>query len=160
MSSKNYPITVTIDDQGGENTYQYTFDSKGNVAIYDIALSIAKQLGTDKPQGVFVPRKKEFAYTLTNIPHNKNSDEAVMRGIYTSLEELQNMLEREQDAYCVHEGWYEYCVIEKFTFNQLDPWDDFEIWYKWECTDVEEGLGRYVKIDKPEELKGIVGYNR
>lgn len=76
-----------------------------------------------------------------------------LRGSFTNKEDLISILTKEQDIYLLHEGWYDYALIEKHTLNQIDSFDlevsEVETWFKF---DLEQS--KYVQIARPECLKG------
>ena len=83
------------------------------------------------------------------------------RGTYTDREKAINLLETRQDLYALHEGYYDYALIETVTSDEIDPFDynfdnpeESELWYKW-----SNESSSYVRIKKPRFLKGVVSFS-
>ena len=116
-------------------------------------------------------KKPKYIYTVTclyDIPYYCIEDPAKKKAIrkriisnnsrcfgwYPSFEEAQETVENNYSD--IHEYSYKYAVIEKMAdgmrlgFERPEEW-----WYEWEGSHED---GKYVKINKPKELKGVIGW--
>jgi hypothetical protein len=74
------------------------------------------------------------------------------RATFLEFKSAEEVLTRKQDLYTLHEGYYEYALIEKICLNEVDGWyfgSDAETWYRW-----NDESSSYNQIKKPEYLKG------
>lgn len=58
MIKETYPYTVIIDD--GLSKYQYTFNLKKEVSIYDIASTISNKYNVNTPSGMCIDSKNRL----------------------------------------------------------------------------------------------------
>lgn len=82
-----------------------------------------------------------------------------LRGTFSSKEKLVEVIESENDPWGICEGWYTYLLVEKHYMNLIDSCsfqEDGETWYKF--TKIDEDNWKYLQIEKPEYLKGIVAF--
>jgi hypothetical protein len=86
----------------------------------------------------------------------------VYRGTFTDKDALLNLIENDKEMYHIHEGWYDYMLIEKYNANQIDglAWGldfDHEMWFK-AYYNSETGDFGWNRIERPECFKGTIGF--
>jgi hypothetical protein len=87
-----------------------------------------------------------------HVPETRINYGRAYRGCFLNLQELLDIIDKQDDPYGLCECYYEYLLIEKRTIGEIDDtcWDG-EIWFKLENN--EDGSIKYVRIDKPECFK-------
>jgi hypothetical protein len=60
MKEEIQPYSVTIDD--GISKYQYIFNLKGEISIFDIANTISERYSVKLPEGVYINKEVDMFF--------------------------------------------------------------------------------------------------
>lgn len=94
---------------------------------------------------------------------NSYTEHAVYMGTYTDKQKLIDRVLSSKNMWDIHEGWYDYLLIESYEANHLEgaifdapDFNESEMWFKF--VKLGEDQYEYQQIPRPECLKGVCNF--
>ncbi len=76
-----------------------------------------------------------------------------LRGAFLDKDKAVTVLTQQQDVYALHEGYYDYALLERYDADMVDAMDgeveEVETWFKFDFKH-----SKYMQIPRPECLEG------